>query len=605
MPPSAQPPNLVKRALGRMKSGWVSVAVFSAFSNLLMLTGSLYMMQVYDRVLTSRSVATLLGVSLIALAAFAFQGILDHLRMKILGRIGSALDEDLSPLTVRAALSHKLRTHGALEGLKPFRDLDALRGFLASMGPTAIIDLPFTPIFLIVCFLLHPALGWLTLMGIVVILALTLLIDQRSMEASQAVATSGAEQFALLDAGRRNGELITAMGMSGVFAERFDHVHRRHVGDTLTLADSAGGLGSFAKVFRYVLQSAVIGLGAFLVIRGELSGGAMLAASILTSRALGPVELAVAHWKGFVAARHGYSRLKTMLPTVQQTKPGIALPDPHRSLWVEEVSIAAPQADRSFVTGVSFRLGAGEALGLIGPSGSGKSTLARALVGAWPLQRGVIRLDGADMRHWDRDELGTNIGYLPQDVELFPGTVAANIARLAADGSSQAVLAASQAAGAHEMISRLPDGYDTMVGEGGASLSGGQRQRIALARALYGDPFLVVLDEPNSSLDSEGDAALSRAISGIKARGGIAVVVTHRPSGLAAVDLVGVMTDGRLRKLGPREEVMAVAVRPESPAASARSASTDALRAVAADMRAADGTQAPTGPVARTGFGAS
>jgi ATP-binding cassette subfamily C protein len=564
-------------------------------SNLLMLTGSLYMMQVYDRVLSSRSVSTLLGVSIIALIAYGFQAVLDHLRLKILGRIGAALDEDLAPLTVQAALSPRLRMRGPVEALRPFRDLDAIRSFLSSMGPTALIDLPFAALFLVACFLLHPTLGFLALGSVCVIVSLSLFIDMRSQGAAQSVGNSAAEQMALLEAGRRNAELMNAMGMSAAFEQQFRDIRRKHVDDTLKLSNAAGGVGSFAKAFRYILQSAVIGVGAWLVIRGELSGGAMLAASILTSRALAPVELMVGHWKSFAIAREGYSRLRETLDEPAALRPGIALPRPARSLVLEDVSVATPGAQRAFLMGVSFRLQSGEALGLIGPSGSGKSTLVRAIIGSWTPRRGAISLDGASLSQWDPQALGKHVGYLPQDVELFPGTVAANIARMDRGMNSEKVLAASMGAGAHDMIVALPMGYDTPVGEGGAALSGGQRQRIALARALYGDPFLVVLDEPNSSLDADGDAALTAAIMAVKARNGIVIVVTHRPAGLAAVDKVGVLKDGRLRSFGAKDEVLPIVTRGEAhaserPAAAPAAADpvrlADQLRARAADMRA-------------------
>jgi ATP-binding cassette subfamily C protein len=591
MEPARAQTDIVLQTLGRLKSGWLHVAAFSVVSNLLMLTGSIYMMQVYDRVLSSRSIATLAAVSAIVLAAYALQAVLDHLRLKILGRMGAALDAQLAPLTIKAVLSPTLRATPRLAGAHPVRDLDAVRGFLASMGPTAIIDLPFTPIFLVVCFALHPTLGWLALMGVVVIVTLTLLVDRRTMNAGELLGQSAAEQALLIDAGRRNADMINAMGMGASFTRQVDVTHRKVVTGTLDLADATGGIGSFAKVFRHVLQSAVIGVGALLVLRGEMSGGAMLAASILTSRALAPIELAVAHWKGFVAARHGYDQLREVLPAVLAAPHLVALPAPSRRLDVIDATILAPGQSRPFVAGVSFAVEAGQTIGLIGPSGSGKSTLVKALVGAWPLQRGVVKLDGASMMQWDREVLGRSLGYLPQDVELFPGTIATNIARLDMDPSSERILAASRAAGAHEMIVALPQGYDTPVGPGGAALSGGQRQRIALARALYGDPFVVILDEPNSSLDAEGDEALGRAIAQVKARGGIVVIITHRPSALEGIDLVGIMNDGRLRSLGPRADILA-SVRRTSPAEPQAAANARDLRSAAEAMRDADGRAA-------------
>ncbi len=555
--------NVVSAALRGTSRAWIHVAVFSTIVNLLMLTGSIYMMQVYDRVLASRSVATLVGVSIIALAAYALQGWLDHIRLQMLGRIGAAVDARLAPLTVRAAMSAPVNGANPTDALQPFRDLAALRTFLGSLGPTALIDIPFAPVFLLVCFMLHPWLGWLAISGMLMIVGLTVLTERFSAAPGKRVAQSGSAQFAMLETGRRNAEAISALGMSGSFSQRFDLIHARHVDDYMQLSQAAGGVNSFAKMFRFILQSAVLGLGALLVIRGEMSGGAMLAASVLTSRALAPVELAVAHLKTFVAARQGYARLKTTLPEHESSRRSLLLPAPSRSINVEDVTLNPPGSRRVIVMSVRFQLSAGQSLGLIGPSGSGKSSLARALVGIWQPARGAVRLDGALMTQWNGDSLGRSIGYLPQDVELFPGTIAENIARFDPEATSSGILAATAMAGAHDMIVALPDGYETVVGEGGAALSGGQRQRIALARALYGDPFLVVLDEPNSSLDADGDNALAAAIHAVKARRGIVIVITHRPSGLSAVDLVGVMNEGRLQAFGPRDEVLAATTRSE------------------------------------------
>jgi ATP-binding cassette subfamily C protein len=555
--------NVVSAALRGTSRAWIHVAVFSTIVNLLMLTGSIYMMQVYDRVLASRSVATLVGVSIIALAAYALQGWLDHIRLQMLGRIGAAVDADLAPLTVRAAMSAPVNGANPTDALQPFRDLAALRTFLGSLGPTALIDIPFAPVFLLVCFMLHPWLGWLAISGMLMIVGLTVMTERFSAAPGKRVAQSGSAQFAMLETGRRNAEAISALGMSGSFSERFDLVHARHVDDYMQLSQTTGRVNSFAKMFRLTLQSAVLGLGALLVIRGEMSGGSMLAASVLTSRALAPVELAVAHLKAFIAARQGYARLKAILPEHEASRRALSLPAPSRAISVEDVTLNPPGSRRFIVMSVRFQLSAGQSLGLIGPSGSGKSSLARALVGIWQPARGAVRLDGALMTQWDGDSLGRSIGYLPQDVELFPGTIAENIARFDPEATSEGILAATAIAGAHDMIVALPDGYETVVGEGGAALSGGQRQRIALARALYGDPFLVVLDEPNSSLDAEGDNALAAAIQSVKARHGIVIVITHRPSGLSAVDLVGVMNEGRLQAFGPRDEVLAATTRSE------------------------------------------
>jgi ATP-binding cassette, subfamily C, bacterial PrsD len=538
---------------------WVPVAVFSVFVNLLMFTGSLYMLQVYDRVLASRSVLTLLALSVIALLAFSLQGVLNAIRQKMLARIGALVDQKIAPLAAKVALVAPLRGARAPEALQPLRDADAMRGYLSSVGPTAIIDMPFMPVFVLGCFLLHPWLGWLTVGGGIIIFALTLMAEKRSAQPSRDVAVSGAEQSSLVESARRNAEAVAGLGMTGTFAKRFETVHDRHVGDTLKLADSLSTVQALAKVFRFILQSAVLGLGAYLAINGQLSPGTMIAASILSSRALAPIEIAVAHWKGFVAARQGYGRLKQTLGMVAQPPQEFTLPPPTRTLEARGLTISPPlpmEKRRPVVMGATFQLKAGDVMGLIGPSGSGKSSLARALVGVWPAMQGEIRFDGATPSQWDRDTLGRAIGYVPQDVELFDGTIAENIARLDIEADAAKVLEAASAAGADAMIRALEGGYEARIGEGGMALSGGQRQRIALARALYGNPFVLILDEPNANLDGEGEEALMQAIVNVAKRGGIVILIAHRRSALAVVNLLAEMNGGRMVRFGPRDEVV-------------------------------------------------
>jgi len=546
----------IREAWRACRASFGSVALFSAVVNVLMLTGSLYMLQIYDRVLTSRSISTLIGLSLIALAAYLVLGALDGLRSRMLARIGARFDEILSGRVFELVNTMSLKGARAADGMQPTRDLDQIRSFLSGLGPTALLDVPFMPLFFAGCFILHPLLGWLAVAGGIVIIAFTLVTEARTREPTKALTTSLSERQSLLESSRRNAEAVRALGMQGTFAERFATVHARHVTDGLRLSDVGGGIGAAAKVFRTILQSAGLGLGAYLAIQGELSGGAMIASSILMSRALAPIEIAVAHWRGFMAARQGYRRLNHLLAAVPPAKPRLALPPPQSSLAVQGLVVGAPGGGRPIVQGASFELKAGQALGLIGPSASGKSSLARALVGVWPIVHGEARLDGATLDQWQPDDLGQHIGYLPQDVELFDGTVAENIARFRMDASPEAVIAAAQAAGVHDMILQLPEGYETRIGEGGAALSGGQRQRVALARALFGNPFLVVLDEPNSSLDGAGDEALNKAIQSVRERRGIVIVITHRPSALAQVDLVAIMEQGRIKAFGPRDKVV-------------------------------------------------
>jgi ATP-binding cassette subfamily C protein len=514
------------------------------------------MLQVYDRVLSSRSIATLVGLSLLALAAYALSGGLEMLRGKMLARIGARFDELLSARVFDLVATMPLKGAKQAESMQPIRDLDTIRGFLSSLGPTAMFDMPFMPIFLIGCFMVHPWIGVLSVIGGVVIVLLTVYTDAKSKGPSFEVTKSGAERHAMAETSRRNAEAIRALGMLGFLAKRYDEVHVRHVNDGLVASESSAGINAFAKVFRMVLQSAILGLGAYFVIQGEMSGGLMIAASIMMSRALAPIEIAVAHWKGFTASRQAYRRLQHIMSIVPAQGMRMPLPAPKAHLSLEEVYVSAPGAQLPIVQAASLQLKAGQGLGLIGPSASGKSTLARALVGVWPTLRGEIRLDGAALDQWEADALGRHVGYLPQDVELFEGTVAENIARFQPNAKADNIIAAAQMAGAHELILGLPNGYDTRIGEAGASLSGGQRQRVALARALYGNPFLVVLDEPNASLDSAGDEALNKAILSVRQRGGIVVVITHRPAALGQVDQVAIMEEGRIRAVGPRDEVL-------------------------------------------------
>jgi ATP-binding cassette, subfamily C, bacterial PrsD len=547
----------VSAAFAACRRSLLVVGAFSGAINLLMLSGSLYMLQVYDRVLSSRSLATLVGISLLLVAAYVLQGFIDAVRVRMLARIGARFDEAVSPSAFAATQRLPLMGARPEQALQPIRDLDQIRSFLSSLGPTAFFDMPWMPLFFAACFLLHPWLGWLAVGGGAVIVALTWLTERRSQSATRAQMVSAGSRHTLAEASRRNAEALTAMGMELDFQRRWREINARHVGDWLVSSDNVSGIGAFAKVFRLILQSAVLGLGAYLSIRGEVSGGAMIAASILTSRALAPIEIAVAHWKGFVGARQGYARLKQVLDGPVFTGDArTRLPAPYRSLSAENLIVAAPGKQTPIVHGVSLRLEAGHGLGIIGPSASGKSTLVRALVGVWRPLKGDVRLDGATLAMWDRDALGQHVGYLPQDIELFDGSVAQNIARFRPDVADADIIAAASAAGAHELILRLENGYDTIIGEGGAALSGGQRQRIALARALFGNPFLVVLDEPNSNLDHEGDAALTQAVLGVRARGGIVIMVTHRQAAVAGVDQIAMMADGRIQAIGPKEEVM-------------------------------------------------
>jgi PrtD family type I secretion system ABC transporter len=554
-----KPPHPIGALLLKYSPILLSVALFSGVINILALAGSFYMLQVYDRVLPSQSVATLIGLSVLMFGLYAINGMLEYLRARIMSRVGTRIDRTLTPRVFSAVQILPLKSRGGGDGMQPLRDLDQVRNFMSGMGLTALFDLPWMPVYLGFVYLLHPMLAAVAVGGALVLIVLTIITEYRSSTPLKAASVAGSQRLALAETARRNAESIHAMGMAPAIGQRYEAINNEYLGYQLKAADAAGGIGNVTKVIRMLLQSSVLGLGAYLVIKNELSGGAIIAASITVSRSLAPIESAIAHWKGFVSARLSAARLADLLAAAGDVGGSVvALPAPTRQLQVEQLVVAPPGQREAIVKGVSFVLDRGDALGIIGPSGSGKSTLARALVGVWqPLTpASAVRLDGASLDQWSPENLGPHIGYMPQEVELFDGTVADNIARLDANASSEAVVAAAKAAGSHDLIVRLADGYQTRMGESGRSLSGGERQRVALARALYNNPFLVVLDEPNASLDAAGDNALTEAIVAVRKRGGIAIVIAHRPSALAAVNKVLVMANGQARAFGPKDEVL-------------------------------------------------
>lgn len=565
--PAALP--VLSAALAHCRSAFWGVGAFSCLINILMLTGPLFMLQVYDRVLSSRSVPTLIALAVLVAALYMFQGVLDAIRGRVLLRIGRSLDAFLSTRVYDAVVELPLRTRGQGDGLQPIRDLDQVRSFLSSPGPAAFFDLPWMPIYIAVCFLFHLWIGVAASIGAVILFTLTLVTELLTRDPARASAEHSTRRLALAAASRRNAEVLRALGMGPRLAARWKAANQDYQHAQAKAADLVGALGATSRVFRMLLQSLVLGLAAYLVILQEISAGVIIAAAILTSRALAPVEQTIAHWRSFASARQSWHRLEDLLTKLEGATPPLALPSPKASLDVQSVYGAAPGDRRLVVQDVSFSLQAGDGLGVIGPSAAGKSSLARLLVGVWQPVRGKVRLDGAALEQWAPEDLGAHIGYLPQDVELFDGTVAENIARFDPEMQPEDVIAAAKAADVHELILSLPNGYETEIGEDGTALSAGQRQRVALARALFGDPFLVVLDEPNSNLDTDGEQALSNAMLGVRQRGGIVVVIAHRPSALAAVDQVLVMAKGLQQALGPKEEVLRKVLRPtpvEAPA---------------------------------------
>lgn len=530
----------------------------SGIINILALTGAFYMLQIYDRALTSGSVPTLVWLSVIAIGLYLFQGLFDIIRSQLLVRFGANVDRQIAPLVHRVVMDMPRFGYSTAEASERGRDVDTVRGFLSGAGPVALFDLPWIPVYLVFVWLLHPMLGMLTLGGAAFLACLTIAAELLSRRHAKEMTRASIQRNTVSDNNVRNGDILYSMGMTERALDRFESANRRHLDTQTATSDIAGTFAGISKVLRMMLQSATLGLGAYLTIQGEMSAGAIIASSIVTGRALAPVDQAIAQWKGVISARRSWSRIKDTLAVLDKPKTQFDLPAPSEGLVVEGMTTVAPTTGTVLLSDVSFQLMAGQALALIGPSGGGKTTLARSLLGIWPLLRGAVRIDGADLKQWPTRFFTENIGYLPQDVALLDGTVADNIARFDPDADAKMIFRAARAAGIHDLIVRLPNGYQTQIGPGGQALSAGQRQRIALARALYGDPFLIVLDEPNSNLDSEGEEALMKAIVKVRERGGIVVIVAHRPSALQAVDMVGVVQGGKLVSFGPKEDIIKV-----------------------------------------------
>ncbi len=546
----------LSRALDACRGTFIATALMSGMSNVLMLTGAIFMLQIYDRVLPSRSVPTLVGLIILATGLYAALGLLDLLRARILVRIAGRIDEALSGRVYEIIVRLPLKAGSRGDGLQPLRDIDAIRSFFSGQGPTALFDLPWLPIYIIICFLFHPLIGLAAVLGSIMLAALTLMTEVKTREPTRTASDFASTRNSLAETSRRNAEVLTAMGMTERIGALWSEANVKYQASQRRASDVGVGLGSVSKVLRMMLQSGVLAVGAYLVIYQQATAGIIIAGSILSARALAPVDVAIANWRGFVAARQSWQRLTELLASLPKQVVPMALQPPSKSLVVEGATVIPPGSDKVVVQDISLSLQKGNGLGIIGPSGSGKSSLARMLVGVWQPVRGRIRLDGATLNQWSPEALGQHIGYLPQDVELIAGTIAQNVARFLPDLDSKAIIEAAKAAGVHDLIVGLPEGYETQVGESGIALSAGQAQRIALARALYGNPFLVVLDEPNSNLDADGEEALSRAIMGVRSRGGIVVVVAHRPSAIANVDLLLTMSNGGRVAFGPKDEVL-------------------------------------------------
>jgi PrtD family type I secretion system ABC transporter len=537
------------------RSLYWTVAIFSFFVNLLMLTGPLYMLQVYDRVLGSGSQETLFALSLLVVFLFTLMGLVDYARGRVMARVGArfqdALDHRVFDASLRrSALGQSASSETALQ------DLEAVQRLLTSPVLTSVFDMPWAPLFIFGIALFHPWLGLLAITGggiLIMAAVFNQLATRRHTERMLAVTHSANRMSAQM---QTEAELVSALGMREAAFDRWKAVRRKSLEETVTTADVGGGFTTGIKTFRLFLQSAMLGLGAFLVLKGELTPGAMIAGSILLGRALAPVELAVNQWSVVQRARKGWHNLAELLGTVPPIEPRTELPVPAAKLQLQQVTIIPPGETQATLRMMSFEVAPGEAIGVIGSSGAGKSTLAKAITGVWRPAGGKIRLDGASLEQYDPVALGRYIGYLPQRVELFDGTIAENIARLQKDAPAEHIVAAAKKADAHDMILKLPDGYDTQVSVHGGRLSGGQLQRIGLARAMYEDPVLLVLDEPNSNLDNEGSLALNAAIRAMKSAGKSVLIMAHRPAAIQECDKLLMVEHGQKRAFGPKDEVL-------------------------------------------------
>lgn len=556
----------LEQALAACKGSFLSVGFFSLFINLLLLVPAFYMLQVYDRVLSSYSVTTLIMLTLIMLLLMSTYGALEWVRSRILIRVSTRLDLLLNRRFYEASYQQALYSGGALASAQALSDLTGLRQFLTGPGLFAFFDVPWLPLYIAVMFFFHPLFGSFTILGALLLIALAF-ANERLTSRSLADANQEhgrATQFTSKNL--RNAEVVTAMGMLPSLFERWRQRNHRVLALQATASEWSGALSNLSKTLRMILQSLILGLGAWLVIDHQITPGLMTAGSLLLGRALAPIDLMIGSWKGFVTARGQYGRLNTLLRQIPAEPQRMPLPAPVGNLAVEQVFLTPPGAGQAVLKGLTFNVAAGASVGILGASAAGKSTLARALLGIWLPQTGKIRLDGADIAQWPRRELGPYLGYLPQDIELFEGSISDNIARFG-PLDPQAVVEAAELAGVHEMILRLPQGYDTLIGAQGGALSGGQRQRIGLARALYGKPKLVVLDEPNSNLDEQGERALGAALTRLKQSGTTLLIVTHRISALAYVDHLLVLNEGQIALSGQRDQVLArLQGRTESPA---------------------------------------
>lgn len=545
----------LEKVLENCRESFLYVGFFSLFINLLMLVPTFYMLQLYDRVVGTGSLSTLVALTVLMLFLLGTMGSLEWVRSRILVRVGARIDALLGNRLYDVSFKRALYTGGAQANTQPLQDLNGLKSFVTGNGLFAFFDAPWLPIYLLVMFLFHPMIGLVGLIAAIILAAVAIANEKFTSQPLAQATKENIEASVATATNLRNAEVIESMGMLGKIRGRWEQKNRKVQYWQAQASDRAGIFTSVSKTFRIIVQSLALGVGAYLVIQQEITPGLMIAGSILLGRALSPIDQMIGAWKGFVSARSQYRRLNELLEKIPESPQRMSLPAPAGAVQAEGAVIAPPGSRAAVVKGVSFQIQPGEVVGVIGASAAGKSSLARGILGIWPTASGAIRIDGAESASYNREELGPFIGYLPQDIELFDGSISENIARFG-EADAEQVVQAARDAGVHDMILRLPEGYDTVIGQSGGALSGGQRQRIGLARALYGHPSLIVLDEPNSNLDDQGELALRAAVITCKKQGSTIVLITHSMSLLSCVDKLMLMKDGQLLAFGPRDEVL-------------------------------------------------
>lgn len=545
------PSGEIADAINKNRSSFIAVIIFSGVINILYLTPAIYMLQIYDRVLNGQSIPTLVALTLLVFGLFVVLGMLEHYRSKIMTDIGNQIDADLSMRVFKAAFARQSRAPESQPG-QTLWDLNQVRQFFSGPGLFSFVDAPWMPIFIVVIFLLHPMLGWLSLSGAILLSILTISAERLARKKTSSAQRLSIASNGLASSQLKNTDVISAMGMLPRLAKRWYAMHSHAVKEQISASDHVAVITGATRVLRLVLQSSILGLGAFLVIRGELSAGSMIAATILMTRALSPLESMLAHWKSFLSTHESVKRLKTLLHEFPEKMVGQTMPNITGEILAENIYVTPPNRKSPILKGVSFHIHSGEVVAIVGASAAGKSTLGRAILGIWPASLGTIRLNGSDITRWDRELIGQEVGYLPQDIELFSGTVSQNICRFDEVDSDKCIKAATLA-GIHSTILKMPDGYETQIGESGINLSGGQRQLLGLTRAIYGEPSLVVLDEPDSSLDEVGENALIEVVHKLKDGGSTLILITHEPKLLNAVDRVLLIRDGQIHEVNMKQ----------------------------------------------------